>query len=121
MADGNTLDKLVIELEAKAASGTDNITKLTRALTSLSGATKSIDSERLSALTGVVGKFAQTAKVADGAIPKLVSGLGSLARATNNLDVGKLSSFIRELNKLNGLDINGKGVGELASGLSKIA
>lgn len=121
MADGNTLDKLVIELEAKAASGTDNITKLTRALTSLSGATKGIDSEKLSALTGVVGKFAQSAKVADGAIPKLVSGLGSLARATNNLDVGKLSSFVKELNKLNGLDINGKGVSELASGLSKIA
>jgi len=121
MADGNTLDKLVIELEAKAASGTDNITKLTRALTSLSGATKSIDSEKLSAMTGVVGKFGESAKVADGALPKLASGLGNLARSTKNLDTGKLTDFIDKLKELDGLEINTKGIGELANGLSKIA
>ncbi len=121
MADGNTLDKLVIELEAKSATGTDNITKLTKALTSLSGATKNIDSDKLSAMTDVVGKFGQTAKVADSAIPKLVNGLGNLARATKNLDSDKLGEFISKLNGLSGLNVNAQGIGDLAKGLTKIA
>lgn len=121
MADGNTLDKLVIELEAKGATGTDNITRLTKALTGLSSATKSIDASKLSAMTGVVGKFGESAKVADGALPKLASGLGNLARSTKNLDTGKLTDFIDKLKGLDGLEINTKGIGELANGLSKIA
>lgn len=121
MADGNTLDKLVIELEAKGASGTDNITRLTKALTGLSSATKSIDASKLSAMTGVVGKFGESAKVADGSLPKLASGLGNLARSTKNLDTGKLSDFIDKLKGLDGLEVHTKGIGELANGLSKIA
>lgn len=121
MADGNTLDKLVIELEAKGASGTDNITRLTKALTGLSSATKSIDASKLSAMTGVVGKFGESAKVADGSLPKLASGLGNLARATKNLDTGKLSDFVDKLKGLDGLEVHTKGIGELANGLSKIA
>ena len=118
MADGNTLDKLVIELEAKATSGTNSITKLTNALSSLGRATKGIDPDKLSDMTKEVGSFAESAKVADSNISKLVGNLGSLTRATKGANVSgfvKLTDGIKNLNDVSNAPNITKLVGSIRS------
>lgn len=80
MAD-NTLEKLVIELEAKGASGTDNIQKLADSLTSLGKATKDVDTGKLSDISDNIDKIGKDADGATGNIDKLADSLNNLGKA----------------------------------------